>query len=63
MVKKATTPKTMNSHFETEEEARAFMEEHQVTARQPEQLGPSGKWALVFPLKAHITVIPHTSPD
>jgi len=26
MVKKATTPKTMNSRFETEEEARAFME-------------------------------------
>jgi hypothetical protein len=53
----------MNSRFETEEEARAFMEKHQVKARQPERLGPSGKWALVFPLKAHVTVIPHTSPD
>lgn len=62
MQKKATARKTMNSRFDTEEEARTFMNEHKVFVRQPERLA-CGKWALVFPLKAHVTVIPHTSPD
>jgi hypothetical protein len=50
----------MASLFKTEQETCEYRERHQLFQRVPEYIEGTGKWALVFPLKAHVTVIPHT---
>lgn len=55
-MKKAKTP---NSLFDTEQEAQDFKDANHLHVRVPEKMA-TGKWALVFPLKAHVTVVPHT---
>jgi hypothetical protein len=50
----------MASLFKTEQEANEYKEKHQLFGRVPEYIKGTGKWALNFPLKAHVTVIPHT---
>lgn len=49
----------MKDWFNTKEEALAYKEKHQLTQRQPEYIKGCEKWTLVFPLKCHVTVIPH----
>lgn len=49
--------------FDTEQEALAYKETHQLFGRVPEFIEGRGKWALNFPLEAHVTVIPHTQAD
>ena len=44
-----------HSRFDTEQEANAYKREHQLTQRVAETIA-GGKWGLVFPLNAHITV-------
>lgn len=51
----------MKSYFGTEQEANNYKEKHQLFGRVPEYIQSAGKWALVFPIKAHVTVIPHTA--
>lgn len=45
--------------FNSEQEALAYREKHQLDARVPEFSASYGKWALNFPLKAHVTVRAH----
>lgn len=52
----------MKTTFNSEKDALAYRERHHLFGRVPEQLAGSGRWALNFPLKAHVTVAPHTSP-
>ena len=50
----------MKETFNSEEEALAYKEEHQLFGRQPEPLKGTKKWGLVFPLECHVTVLqPH----
>jgi hypothetical protein len=50
----------MKEWFNSEEEANEYKETHQLFGRGPEQLTGSGKWALNFPLEAHVTILqPH----
>lgn len=49
----------MPNLFNTEQEANEYKEKHQLFGRVPEYIEGTGKWGLVFPLKAHVTVIPH----
>lgn len=46
----------MKQWFKTEQEANEYKEKHQLFARVPEYIKGYEKWALVFPLKAHVTV-------
>lgn len=51
---------SMPSLFKTEQEANDYKEKHQLFVRVPEPISGTGMWALVFPIKAHVTVVPHT---
>lgn|GEM_PF-4625614 len=46
----------MKEYFETEEEAKKYKEKHQLYVRIPEYIECRKKWALVFLIKAHLTV-------
>jgi len=46
----------MKEYFDTEEEAKEYKEKHQLYVRIPEYIKFRNKWALVFPIKAHLTV-------
>lgn len=50
----------MSVLFKTKQEAIDYKEKHQLFVRVPEYIEFERKWALVFPIKAHVTVIPHT---
>lgn len=45
----------MNQVFDSEQEAEEYKKTHQIFGRAPEKVA-TGKWALVFPLEAHVTV-------
>lgn len=52
----------MKSTFDSEQEALDYKATHQLFGRVPEQIAGTTKWALNFPLKAHVTVCqPHGS--
>jgi hypothetical protein len=53
----------MSRLFDTEQEASDHKTQHQMFQVVPEYLRCYRKWALVFPIKAHVTVIPHTQDD
>lgn len=44
------------STFDTEQEANDYKREHQLLQRVAVPLFGRGKWALIFPIEAHITV-------
>lgn len=46
----------MKNLFDTEQEAKEYKEKHQLFVRVPAYIQGRDKWALVFPLKAHLTV-------
>lgn len=46
----------MKNLFNTKEEAKEYREKHQLWARVPEYIEFRKKWALVFPIKACLTV-------
>jgi hypothetical protein len=46
----------MKSLFKTEQEANEYKEKHQLLGRVAEQVKGTGKWALNFPIEAHVTV-------
>lgn len=46
----------MKSTFNSEKEANDYKTEHQLHGRVAEPIAGTGKWALNFPLKAHVTV-------
>lgn len=53
----------MNKRFDSEEEALEYKETHRIYGRVPEKHEGTGKWALVYPLKCHVTVHqPHSPP-
>lgn len=52
----------MANYFESKQQACEYKEAHQLFAREPEFIEGRG-WALVFPIKAHVEVIPHTRAD
>lgn len=54
--------KNVNQLFDSEAEAQRFKAENNVFVRVPELISGRNKWALVFPLKAHVTVVPYTQP-
>ncbi len=47
----------MKSLFKTEQAANSYKQEHQLLGRVAEPIKGTGKWALVYPLDAHVTVI------
>lgn len=47
----------MKSRFPSEEAANAYKDQHQLFGRVAEHTG-GGKWALVFPIAAHLEVRP-----
>lgn len=50
----------MRQKFDTEQEALEYKDKHQLFGRVPAYLQGYDKWALVYPLKAHVTVLqPH----
>lgn len=46
----------MKSLFTTEQEANKYREKNQLFGRVAEPVRGTGKWALNFPLEAHVTV-------
>lgn len=46
----------MKSRFDSKQEADAYKVKHQLYGRVAEPISGTTKWALVFPLKAHLTV-------
>jgi hypothetical protein len=53
----------MKSSFNSEHEANEYKQPHQLFGRVAEPVAGTGKWALNFPLEAHVTVHqPHSSP-
>ena len=46
----------MKSTFNSEKEANDYKTEHQLHGRVAEPIAGTGKWALNFPLEAHVTV-------
>ena len=46
----------MKSLFKTEKEANEYKEKHQLLGRVAEQVKGTEKWALNFPIEAHVTV-------
>ena len=44
-------------YFDTEQDALRHKEAHQLTQRVPEFIQGRGKWALVFPISAHLQVV------
>jgi hypothetical protein len=48
----------MKERFNSEQEAKEYKEKHQLFGRVPVPLVGTRKWALVFPLEAHVTVLP-----
>jgi hypothetical protein len=50
----------MPSLFNTEQEAYEYRKVHRLFAMVPEYIEGTGKWGLNFPLKCHVTVVPHT---
>ncbi len=53
---------TVLNYFETMQQACDYREAHQLFAREAEFIEGRG-WALVFPIKAHVQVIPHAQAD
>lgn len=45
----------MKEWFKSEQEANEYKEKHQLFGRVPEPIEGTGKWALNFPLEAHLT--------
>lgn len=46
----------MKSTFNSEQEALAYKAKHNLVGRVAEPLKGTNKWALNFPIKAHVTV-------
>lgn len=46
------------SLFKTEQEANEYKDKHQLFGRVAGPVRGTGKWALIFPLKTHVTVVP-----
>lgn len=46
----------MKSTFNSEKEANDYKDQHQLHGRVAEPITGTSKWALNFPLKAHVTV-------
>lgn len=46
----------MKNYFNSKEEAEAYRIKYELWVRVPEYIACRNKWALVFPLKAQITV-------
>lgn len=46
----------MKETFNSEQEALAYKEKHQLFGRVAEPIMGTNKWALNFPLEAHVTV-------
>jgi len=53
----------MKEWFVSKEEASEYKQTHQLFGRVPEPITGTGKWALNFPLQAHVTVHQPHSPD
>jgi hypothetical protein len=53
----------MKELFKSEQEALDYKEKHQIFGRVPEPLAGTKKWALNFPLKAHVTVYQPHAPE
>lgn len=53
----------MKEWFNSEQEGNEYKEKHQLFGRVPEQVAGTGKWALNFPLKAHVTVHQPHAPE
>jgi hypothetical protein len=53
---------TTNQRFDSEQEALDHKTAHQLFGLEPEYLEPWKKWALIFPLKCHVTVRHQTDP-
>lgn len=52
----------MKSSFNSEQEALEYKAKHQLLGRVAEPIVGTKKWALNFPLEAHVTVCqPHSS--
>jgi hypothetical protein len=52
----------MKSTFDSEHEANEYKATHQLTGRVAEPITGTGKWALNFPLKAHVSIHqPHSN--
>jgi hypothetical protein len=52
--------KTVNSLFDSKEEALEFKRANNIHVREPELLYPAPhpeKWALIYPLECHVTVV------
>jgi len=47
----------VKSKFNSEQEANDYKTKHQLFSRVVEPISGTGKWALVFPIEAHLTVI------
>lgn len=53
----------MKERFNSEQEALEYKERHQLFGRVAEPLTGTGKWALNFPLEAHVTVHQPHAPE
>lgn len=52
----------MKSSFDSEHDANEYKAKHQLSGRVAEPITGTGKWALNFPLQAHVTVHQPHSP-
>lgn len=50
----------MKSLFNTEQEASTYREKHQLFVMTAHPVNGTGKWALSYPIEAHVTVIDST---
>lgn len=53
----------MKSQFNSEQDANDYKAKHQLYGRVAEKSGSTEKWALVFPIKAFVTVHQPHSPQ
>lgn len=59
MPRRSPSPRSKTSGFPSEQAANEHKEHHQMHGLVAMPLTSSTKWALVFPLECHVTVIPH----
>lgn len=64
LVQTLASENAMKATFKSEQEALDYRDKHQLVGREARPIMGTNKWALIFPLKAHVTVQqPHCNDE